>query len=82
MSFLYMEQNHVSKGAMLVVIIIEMLGYDRLSYVQLLTGRLVRQDMCCVNTERKMAAHGVINALYLTGNLWMSDGMAVRVNVM
>ena len=29
-----------------------------------------------------MAAHGVINALYLTGNLWMSDGMAVRVNVM
>jgi len=34
-----------------------------------------------MNTEQKMLSHGMINALYLTGNVWMCDGMAVRVNV-
>jgi len=30
--FFYMEENHVSKEAMLVMIIMQILGYDRLSY--------------------------------------------------
>ena len=29
-----------------------------------------------------MSSHGRINVSYLTRNVWMGDGMAVRVNVM
>jgi hypothetical protein len=45
------------------------------------TGRLIRQGMYLYEYGAVMSSHGMIKASYLTVNVWMSDGMAVRVNV-